>query len=39
MELNSNSKVVFYYSHLGDDFNPDPKLPFGVQDNEVVITL
>jgi hypothetical protein len=39
MELNDNSKVVFYYSHMGDHFNPDPKLPFDVQDNEVVISL
>ncbi len=39
MGLSSNSKVVFYYSHLDDHFNNDPKLPSGVQDNEVVITL
>jgi predicted NACHT family NTPase len=36
--LGNNSKVVFYYSLLDDPYK-SPKLPFGVQDNEVVVAL
>lgn len=38
MRWSTNSKVVFYYSHWADALN-SPKLPSGVQDNEVVVTL